>query len=205
MVRIIKVLFFVVLVISVIPAKADKYKILYANSSKIRIGDRPAVKGLVFEDKSQIHWTSDEQALKVLNLTTNRVSVIPAVVYKKNWSESLFDLLVKVKHMSTRGYGQFSIEADTVCYMLDTLRIDAGRYHGSSTTDNAVLVMDGDSIITDLRKSNDKREFILTRKIYGGKKIKTAYIDIVETDADKDWTYYIYKSLYIVQLPLNTD
>ena len=204
MIRFIKILFVVALAITTIPVSADKYKVLYTNSSKIKIADKLAVKGLVFEDRNQIQWTSNDQAIKVLNMTTNRISIIPAVVYKKNRAESLYDLLVKVNHMSTRGYGAVKIEADTICYLLDTLRIDAGVHYGKSISDLAILVMDGDTIITNLQKNN-KNEFVLTRKIYGGKKAKPAYLDVVETDTDKDWIYYVYRKLRIEPLPLNAD
>ena len=57
---------------------ADKYKVLYVNSTGIKIETKNVAVGSVFTDKDKIVWTDDQQAMKVINLNTNRVMVLAA-------------------------------------------------------------------------------------------------------------------------------
>lgn len=182
-------------------AMADNYRVLYTNSNNIRIGNQIARKGLEFSDSEKIVWTSDNQALKLLNLSTHRIMVIAKKTFDRKRAKSLADL----KHLSTRDYGVANIVTDTVLYLLDTLQIDAGKYYGDNMVDEAIVVIDGDSIVTKIQKSKDKREFILTRQIYGGKNSCVIYLDIVETDRQRNWRYYIYRRLRVEPLPMNAD
>ena len=186
----------------VLPAQADTYQVLLANSENIRIGDRPAVAGMQFDDSDPIHWSSDQQALKVLNLSLNRVMVIAAKAFRATGSKTLADLLYQTKHLSTRDYGQTAAPADTVLYLLDTLRLKAGPHYGNGVIDQAVATVSGQRIVTPLQKTADRSAFILTRSIAGGKNPQTLYLDIVETDPEKDWQYCLYRRLRIDLLPL---
>lgn len=186
-------------------AMADNYRVLFANSANIRIGNQIARKGIVFNDNDNISWTSDNQALKVLNLSTNRIMIIAKKAFDRKNAKSLADYLRKVKHLSTREYGTESVVADTVFYLLDTLRVDAGKHYGDDMIDEAVLIISNDTITTNVIKSKDKKEFLITPKIYGGKNPSMVYIDIVETDKQRDWRYYIYRRLRIEQLPMRVN
>ena len=81
---------------------ADKYKVLYLNSPDIKVGNKTIVVGNVFDDKDAIKWTSEQQAMKVMNLNTNRVMVLAAKALKKKKSNSLYEYLTSTKHLSTR-------------------------------------------------------------------------------------------------------
>lgn len=193
----------VCLLMSAQQAMADNYRVLFANSANIRIGNQIARKGIKFNDNDKISWTSDNQALKVMNLSTNRIMIIAKKAFDRKNAKSLADYLRKVKHLSTRDYGTESVVADTVFYLLDTLRVDAGKHYGDDMIDEAVLIISGDTVTTNVIKSKDKKEFLITPKIYGGKNPSIVYIDIVETDKQRDWLYYVYRRLRIEPLPLS--
>ena len=197
-------------VVMVQTVKADKYEVLYTNSKNITINGQKVYKGLTFDDKSSIVWMSDNQAISVLNLTTKRVQVIPAKRYKEKKAESLIDYIHKIfsyniKHLSTRDYERAFTFNDTIYYLLDTLRINAGKTYNSNLSNEVIIRMDGETIITPIKKTSNKDEFILTRKIWGTKQPQPVYVDIIETDKQRSWTYFLYKKLYIVPLPLNVD
>lgn len=185
--------------------QADNYRVLYANSRNIKIGNKNAKKGLTFNDKEPITWTSDKQALKVINLSNNRVIVITQKGFNRKKTKSIADYLSKVKHLSTREYNTTNLVADTVLYLLDTLLIDAGKHYGDNMIDEVYVNINGQSIVTKVQKTENKKEFILSRNILGGHYPQLIYVDILETDSTRDWKYYIYKKLRIELLPLNTD
>ena len=184
-------------------AMADNYRVLFTNSANIRIGNQIARKGIEFNDSNKISWTSDNQALKVMNLSTNRIMIIAKKAFDRKNAKSLADYLRKVKHLSTRNYGKESVGVDTVFYLLDTLRVYAGKHHGADLIDEVILVIGGDTITTNVIKSKDKKNFLITPKIYGGKNPSIVYIDIVETDKQRDWRYYVYRRLRVEPLPLS--
>lgn len=188
-----------------LPMWADSYQVLFANSEKITIGKQVAKRGLIFSDEDHIIWTSETQALKVLNLSTNMVMVIAKKGFDRQKALSLADYFHKVKHLSTRDYNTATILTDSICYLLDTLRIDAGNHYGDEVIDEVVLKIDGELVTSKIQKTKDKKEFILTRQIFATKKAKPVYLDIIETDKQRDWRYYVYRKLYIEPLPLNSD
>ena len=188
-----------------LPMWADRYQVLFANSEKIIIGKQVAKKGLIFSDEDHIIWTSETQALKVLNLSTNTVMVIAKKGFDRQKAQSLADYLHKVKHLSTRDYNTATVLTDTICYLLDTLRIDAGNHYGGEVIDEVVFKVDGELVTSKIQKTKDGTEFILTRQIYVTKKAKPVYLDIIETDKQRDWRYYVYRKLYIEPLPINAD
>lgn len=194
------------LVISFIPVKADKYRILYTNSNQIKIGNRTAVRGMIFTDNDEIQWSSEKQAIKVLNLSTKRVKILPSAAFIKHNAKTLRSLLIKNKHLSTRGFGSFKTEVDTICYVLDTLRVDAGWNYGKKVT-NKVTVRNGTQTKTTvIRKETEgnKDVFLIPRSAFGTIN-EPVYVDIFEIDEEESWQYNIYRDLYVVPLPLKDD
>lgn len=186
-------------------AMADNYRVLFANSANIRIGNQIARKGIEFNDNDKISWASHNQALKVINLSTNRIMIISKKAFDRKNAKSLVDYLRKVKHLSTRDYETKNVITDTVFYLLDTLRVDAGKHYGDDMIDEVVVMIGGEIVTTNVLKSKDKKEFLITPKIYGNKYPCTVYIDIIETDKQRDWRYYIYRHLRVEPLPNNAD
>lgn len=185
-------------------AKADNYRVLFANSKNIRIGNQIAQKGMMFNDNDEIVWTSENQALKVINLSSKKIMIIAKKSFDRKNAKSLGDYLYKRNPLSTRDYGEFVV-TDTVFYLLDTLRINAGKHYSDGVIDEAVVIIAGDTIVTQIQKSKNKKEFILTRKIFGNKNPNSVYVDIRETDKQRNWQYYIYRRLRVEPLPFNAD
>ena len=193
------------LTITLLQVNAVTYKVLYSNSSKIRIGGKPVAVGMVFDEKATVEWTSEEQAIKVLNMSTKRIRVIAAKALRKKGLASFADQVHKVNHLATREYAKEVIDVDTICYMLDTLRVFAGPHNGDDMIDEAIAYVNNDTIITQIPKSSDKKEFVLSRKIFGGKSPKVVYVDILETDEKMNWKYFVYRGLRIELLPLKVN
>ena len=106
---------------------ADKYKVLYLNSPDIKVGNKTIVVGNVFDDKDAIKWTSEQQAIKVMNLNTKRVMVLAAKALKKKNATSLYDYLTSTKRLSTRDFRKKQMieewQLDSTLYLMDTLYI----------------------------------------------------------------------------------
>lgn len=199
------ILLFFAMFLLPIPMEADKYKVLYTNSDNIRIDDRPVTVGMEFEDVNYINWLSDSQAMKVLNLSTNRIMVVTAQGFKRKKAMSLEEYFLSSKHLSTRGYGNMEFLTDTIYYMLDTLTISAGVDIRDNVLDEAVIKIGDDWINIKLSKTTNKQDVIITRSIFSHTSASSIYIDIVEEDEKTGWRYYLYRNLYIKLLPLHAE
>ena len=110
--------------LSVSVSFADNYKILYINTPSITIDNKQMHVGDTFDEKSQIKWVSDKQALKVLNVQTKKVRLFAAKQFTQ--SKSIKDFYLKQNHLSTRG-GEMMNEEELreylsgYFYMLDNL------------------------------------------------------------------------------------
>ena len=178
---------------------ADRYKVLFVNSTDIMIGNKTTVVGNIFDDKESIHWTSDQQAMKVVNLNTNRVMVFAAKALKKKKASSLYEYLTGSKHLSTRSLGQKHMEEwqlDTTLYVLDTLFLNTPARHNPAA--KAKLVMHQGREIPLSVKGN---QYIITRSLLAGQGSQPIRADIIEFDRSKNWTYTVYRNLNIELLP----
>lgn len=190
-----KVIIFVILLIITSYAFADKYKVLYVNSSNIKIGNKTIVSGQIFDDKENITWSSDQQAMKVLNLNTKRVMVFAAKALNKKKAASLYDYLTSTKHLSTRNINQNRIEEwqmDTTLYMLDTLYISMPPRHNQNITTKIVHKYGKEIPI-----QSNGGYYIITRNLFDQQERQPIVIDIVEYDKSNDWTYIVFKNLNI--------
>lgn len=186
------------------PSFADRYKVLFANSKGIIINGTQAKKGLCFDDTNSIVWTSEEQVLKVLNLSTSKVYIISAKDYKKHHvislSEYLHSLFGQVNHLSTK-----EIETPTKRYLLDTLHIEASSFYAKKKKFSAITKIGTQAITTPLKWTKDKRNLIINRKIYGGRYPIPVDVDIIMTDKGSYHSEYLYQNIHIEPLPLNVD
>ena len=199
------IMILLIMLLTTTPLWSQRFMVLYANSSNITIGGKRVQKNMIFDYGEKIVWSSDKQALKVKNLSSGLIRVIPAKDFELNKSVSLYDYLHKRKHLSTRDINSRAFDVDTAYYLLDTLKIDAGRYYGKGTTDEIIAKVNGRTIRTAIERTLDKQQFILTRKIYDDLSAQVAYFDILETDAQMDWKYFIYRRIRIELLPLQTE
>lgn len=190
------------LMIVAIPSNAAKYKVLFANSSDIKIGSHKAKRGLIFDEKEQIVWTTDKQAMQVQNLTTRRIEAITARQLKQLKARTLTDYLFTKSHLSTREYGNDFIAVDTVCYALDTLYLDAGKDYNRNISSMLIVTGKETSKSVSIKKTYDQRQYIIPRSALESANDGLISIDILETDKQRNWTYYVYRALHVVLLPL---
>lgn len=103
---------------------ADTYKILYINTPSVTIENRQMHLGDIFDEGAQIKWDSDKQALKVLNVQSNKVLLFAAKQFTQ--SKSIKDFYLKQNHLSTRGGEMMNEEELRECmsghfFMLDNI------------------------------------------------------------------------------------
>lgn len=177
---------------------ADKYKVLYVNSTGIKIETKNVAVGSVFTDKDKIVWTDDQQAMKVINLNTNRVMVLAAKALKKKKASSLYEYLTSTKHLSTRDVKGRKImevwQIDSTLYLLDTLYISRPLMRGNNLV---AKIVDDNGKAMDLPISKDKKSYVITRDIYGNKTFAPKRFAIKEFDRERNWEYVVYRKLII--------
>lgn len=177
---------------------ADRYKVLYVNSKGIKIENRNAAVGSIFSDKDKIEWTDDQQAMKVINLNTNRIMVLAAKALKKKKASSLYEYLTSTKHLSTRNLKSGKImemwQVDSTLYLLDTLYISRPNMRGN---DVVAKIIDDKGKTIDLPISKDGKSYVITRKMYGNHALPSQRYSIKEFDRKKDWEYVVYRRLII--------
>ena len=180
-------------------AFADRYKVLYLNSSDIRIANKTAAVGSIFDDRETINWTSDQQAMKVVNLNTNRVMVFAAKALKKKKASSLYEYLTGNKHLSTRSLSPRNREEwqlDTTLYLLDTLYLHVPSKRQQSAKTKIVFRQGG-----EMPLSVKGNRYVITRSLFGRQMSRPIRADIIEYDRSKDWSYTVYRNLLIELLP----
>ena len=177
---------------------ADKYKVLYVNSTGIKIEKKNVAVGSVFTDKDNIVWTDDQQAMKVINITTNRVLVLAAKALNKKKASSLYEYLTHKKRLSTRDLKKTNTmeewEIDSTLYLIDTLYIYRPQTRGNHVV--ASLVDEKGKAI-DLPISKDGKTYIITRSIFCGQLPIPHRFTIKEFDKENNWEYVIYRRLTI--------
>ena len=194
----------VALFFATLPVNGMKYKVLFVNSGTVKIGDRTAKTGMVFDEEERITWSSDRQALKVQNLSNNRLMVIAAKSFQKKESKSLADYLGRVKHLSTRGYSSRMVVTDTVCFMLDTLALDAGEMKNDEISEDIIITDGKESIVRKAQRSPDGKFYLITRDLITDRFKDVVYVDICVNDHRRNWIYDVYRRQRIEILPLQT-
>ena len=184
---------------------AVRYKVLYVNSGTVKIGGKTAEAGMVFDETDRIAWSSDRQALKVQNLSNDRVLVIAARSFQKKDSKSLANYLSRVKHLSTRGYEAQMVVADTVCYMLDSLELDAGTAVLADMTEEIVVTDGKETVVRKVLRSRDGKSYLITRDMISGRFADVVYVDVRVNDRRRCWQYDVYRRMRIEKMPLTTN
>lgn len=182
---------------------ADKYKVLYVNSTGIKIETKNVAVGSVFTDKDKIVWTDDQQAMKVINLNTNRIIVLAAKALKKKKASSLYEYLTSTKHLSTRDLNRRKTmelwQVDSTLYLLDTLYISRPTMRGN----DVVARMIDDNVKTiELPISKDSKSYVITRDMCGNQTQKPKRFVIREFDRERNWEYVVYRKLIIESVPM---
>lgn len=177
---------------------ADRYKVLYVNSTGIKIETKNVTVGSVFTDKDKIVWTNEQQAMKVINLNTNRIMILAAKALKKKNASSLYKYLTSTKHLSTRDMKRRKTmelwQIDSTLYLLDTLYISRPYKRGNNVV---ARMIDDKGKKTDLPLSKDCKSYVITRDMCGDKALKPKRFAIREFDRERNWEYVVYRRLII--------
>ncbi|MDE5969013.1 MAG: hypothetical protein K2G64_07910, partial [Muribaculaceae bacterium] len=86
-------------------ATARTFEIKVLNTPTIKIGGQDLSVGNHFDDKEEISWSSDNQAMKVLS-DDNKVFVLSKMLFSKVKGKSLYDYLTTTKTASVRNDGE---------------------------------------------------------------------------------------------------
>lgn len=182
---------------------ADKYKVLYVNSTDIKIEIKKVSVGSIFTDKDKIMWTNDQQAMKVINLNTKRIMVLAAKALKKKKASSLYEYLTSTKHLSTRDLKRRKTmelwQVDSTLYLLDTLYISRPDIRGN---DVGARIIDDNGKTIDLPISQDRKSYVITRDMCGNQASPSKRFAIKEFDRERNWEYIIYRKLIIESVPM---
>ena len=186
---------------------ADSCIVWYGSSQEIKIGGRPIKVGLRIDEKDPVAWHSDDDYFKVVYYQSS----IPTPFYAKDFNKvkanSILEYLTS-KNMSTKGSSNpeetdTPIVFDTVFFLWDTLRIPKPNNYGSHVINDVVVYSATDTIASRISVSTDGKDFLIPRKAFGMlASTEPLYIDIIETDIDKNWQYAVWRKLYVVPLKI---
>ncbi len=115
--------------LSVLTCSAKKYQIKVLNTPTITIDKKEAKVGDWFDDQSEIVWSKDNQAMRVVS-EDNKVYTLSAKLYKEAKAKKFVDFIIYTKPLAARGtkdHGlieQLAERFDQDFIMLDEFVID---------------------------------------------------------------------------------
>ncbi len=117
-----------VIAASALTVSADNFKILYLTTPDIIIGGKTYKVGDVFAGDVPIKWSAPRQAMKVLNTTTKKQSLVVAEKYSGCKSVDMNSYFVQSKQLSTRqgeiiNTMELGIVLGEQHYMLDSIAV----------------------------------------------------------------------------------
>lgn len=193
-----RLMFMVALLMVACHVFADKYKVLYVNSTGIKIEKKNAAVGSIFSDKDKIVWTDDQQAMKVVNINTNRVIVLAAKALKKKKSSSLYEYLTSTKRLSTRDLKNRNKmeewQIDSIIYLLDTLYVRIPQNNVGNVEANMICK---EGIVKVIPLPTNDNYYIITKDLFNHQFSQQVRIDIREFDKKRNWEYTTYRNLII--------
>lgn len=185
-------------------AFADSYRVLCVNSERIRVRNRYIRVGDVFNDTDIIEWSSDKQAMKVLNLKNNRVLICTAQSLNKKKSRSIYDYLTSTKRISTRSIMNIAFDeewqVDSKLYVLDTLYVCRPNYNARQVEPS--IMINNNGFVREVPIPSDGGYYKIPREIIERIGPTPVKLDIVEYDIKRDWKYIVYKDLLVELLPV---
>ncbi len=165
--------------------KADKYRILFMNYPRLFVNGKPAKVGDVFDDKAIIKWAKERQAIKVLNLRTQKRLVMASKPTNKKVLTA-YDILTQNKHLSTHGPGdevlaplkKLGNSIENEYDLLDTIAIPT-EIHVNDTCYFVGSYLYGDTWLTKILKV-ERQQIIIDRTIFqvDGKKLEPRDIEL---------------------------
>lgn len=195
--------FFYIILLSVVLSSfpqtlsADTYRILFLNTASIKINGNNLTVGCTFNSNDNIAWDHESQAVKVMNLSSNKIMVLTSRDFTNKNSHSIDSYLIYTEHLSTRdsekGY------SNSTMYMLDEISIP--NFGNDKYADNIFVKFTTYRGPKKVRLNIDSRgNLIIPREIFGNitKPIK---VQIVMTENLQDLC--LVENMTIILLPCN--
>lgn len=189
---------------------ADDYKILYMNTSSVKIGNRECRKGDLFSSDSIIVWTKERQAIKAQNLRNKEIFLFTERAFKSNNSMTMTirEYLFKTKHMSARATGlslsELSELLNDTFDLLDTIRFES-PVPMDSTRSYYIQYIKNDSTI-EKKLPTEQDVIILSRTIFENcDSIEERNVRILFRSKSINEDYILTDSMRIVLVPFNID
>lgn len=188
-------------------ACADNYKILYLNSSTIKIGNRVCQTGDVFDDGDVIFWTTDKQAFKAQNTTSKTIRLYAAPDFRKTDSKTIRDYMFRKGHLSTRSAMSLS-ELETYLsdefFLLDSISVESTEMTDSHHYFVVSYQMDGKTVKKKLKGNHG--ELVITRSLFPeSASVSEFTLTVSYVNKKIEDEYLLTNTMKIVLLPLNVD
>ena len=118
----------VIILVAALTLCADNFKILFLTTPSITIGGKTCKVGDTFAGDAAISWTAPRQAMKVLNTTTKKQSLVVAEKFSGSKSADMNSYFVQSKQLSTRqgeliNTMELGIVLGESHYMLDSIAV----------------------------------------------------------------------------------
>lgn len=121
------ILSLIVCISVIVPGFGMKYQIKLLNTPSIIINGEKSKVGDWFDDKAEITWESEKQAMKVLS-EDNHIYTLSAKTYKNTKANTFLDYIVAVKPMIARGSSSVKERLEELqyygCVLMDFLYLD---------------------------------------------------------------------------------
>lgn len=124
-----RILILLLLALSLHTVSAQDFEILYLTTPTITIGNKKLKQGDTFPGNATVSWESPRQAMKVLNLSTNKQTLIVAEKYKETESKDLTSYFAATKQLTVRnGASLNAMELGAALngshYLLDSISVE---------------------------------------------------------------------------------
>ncbi len=175
---------------------ADTYRILFLNTESIKINGNNLTVGCTFNSNDNITWNNESQAVKVMNLTSNKIMVLTSKDFTNRNSHSIDSYLIYTEHLSTRdaknGYNSSTM------YMLDEISIP--NFGNNRYAENIFIKFTTYRGPKKVRLNLDSNgDLIIPREIFGNI-TKPVKVQIVITENMQDLC--LVENMTIIPLPV---
>lgn len=175
---------------------ADTYRILFLNTESIKINGNNLTVGCTFNSNDNITWNNESQAVKVMNLTSNKIMVLTSKDFTNRNSHSIDSYLIYTEHLSTRdaknGYN------NSTMYMLDEISIP--NFGNNRYAENIFIKFTTYRGPKKVRLNLDSNgDLIIPREIFGNI-TKPVKVQIVITENMQDLC--LVENMTIIPLPV---
>lgn len=172
-------------------AFADDFKILFINSGSLNVGGKDRNVGDIIDDRSNIVWKSDRQAVKVQNVKDKTIKVLSSLQQKKLGYKNIFEFVSRTKRLSTRGDGLMDMDGleeylNNTFYLLDFEVVESMLETSANSYFQVEFTVDGKHYSKKLK--GDAKSFTLEASVFdvNGARNKEVPVKVVYHDENGD-------------------